>query len=229
MNYTPAEDKAAMDRLAADMDRLTSPRPKRSIGDVIWIPRVQLEQVEEQCPDCLGTARWHVVLPSGEEFDCECCRCYHGGFEPSNGRIREKWRWNASAIQVEITGAQVRNDSIEYSTVCGNVMESDTFDTEDEALVRSQEKGERQRNAEYDRLHKIATSKGRPRKDPVTGARQANDMDFGGRSIAYAKSQVRRSIEEAFRWINYAARRGATIDICKVIEDHKAKENPNDR
>lgn len=190
----------------------------RNIGDTVWVPQAKSQPVWEQCPDCLGTARWHVVLPSGEEFDCECCRCYHGGFEPSNGKVCERHEVSAFAVQAIINGIEDRGEGIRYSTTaeCG-LSDADLFDDEAGALARSVVKAREWHDAEDARMHEHAKRKGRPRKT-ADGIRQANDMDFGGGSINYARSQVRQSIKEAFRWIAYAARHGAVIDIQDAIK-----------
>ncbi len=194
---------------------------QRSIGDIVWVPKAEMRQVWETCPDCLGTARWHVKLPNGEEFDCECCRCYHGGFAPSDGRICERWDVRAFAVQGTITAIEVRDGKLAYSAAgyCG-FSDADVFDDKESANVRSLEKGKEYAEAEHKRLAELAKSKGRPRKN-ADGGRAANDMGFGGSSINYARSQVRRAITEAFRWIEFAARKGAMIDIEDVIRKHK--------
>ena len=188
----------------------------RNIGDVVWISRTSSEAVEKQCPDCLGTARWHCVLPNGEEFDVECARCYHGGFDLSNGIVCEEYKVQGIAVRDTISRIEMRVDGIEYTVggYCG-FGDDEIYDTEEEALAWAQVKSAEWADAEHKRLEEIARRKGRPSK----GKRGANPMEFGGGSANYARSQVRAAIREANRWIDYAARKGTVIDFQKMITE----------
>lgn len=203
----------------------TTVNPRWNIGDAVWVPMSEYGKVWEQCPDCLGTCHWHVTLPSGEEFDCECCRCYPGGYEASTGKIGEKWTVTGKAVQTQVTSVAVRDGEAEYGTsVRSCLKESDIFADEASAFARSLVMGKEWADAEFERMHAHAIAKGRPRKNRETGRHEANDGAFGGGSINYAKSQVRRGIEEAFKWIEYARRKGCELSIDKFVNDARAPD-----
>ena len=189
---------------------------KRQLGNKVWIPYAKREPVFKQCPDCLGTMRWHCVLPCGEEFDVECPRCYPGGFEASTGVVCEEHTIKGGAVLTTITGVQTWNDKIEFSTEDGSgLTEDELFDTEAEALARSVVKMTEWTKREDEEKVKRARSKGRPRKDQH-GNRAANDSEFGGGTANYARRVVRDSLREAFRWIDFAKRKGTEIDLLKI-------------
>lgn len=55
------------------------PVPKYKIGDTIYYPTAYPDWVEAPCPDCAGTATWHVRTDSGLEFEVPCTRCHRYG------------------------------------------------------------------------------------------------------------------------------------------------------
>jgi len=59
-----------------------------------------------QCPDCLGTKEWRVLLPSGEEFQHDCRTCSRGYY--SEGRVAE---YGDRGIVVERTIGSIRVDT----------------------------------------------------------------------------------------------------------------------
>ncbi len=193
----------------------------RNINDKVWVPKAHLTNVEALCPDCIGTARWHCVLPSGEEFDVECPRCYPGGYDRSTGKIHEEWQFVADAVETTITGISIVKQGFEYSTIAGRFDDIDVCDTKEQALARCQVKTQEYVDNENAALKKRAQSKGRPRKGP-NGEREASD-DFGGRSIVYARSVIRTSLKEAIRWANFAERHGVKQDLQAMLQEQLKK------
>jgi hypothetical protein len=192
----------------------------RNIGERVWVPFNEYRQVERQCPDCLGTARWHVTLPTGEQFDVECPRCYPGGYSASTGIIREDWEYIVGVTQQEIVGIDT-SDGVRYTlanryTVKGD----DTFDSKEAAEARAAEIGAEHVKNEMARMAQIAKSKGRPQKGP-NGERVKTEFD-GIQSVVYAKSQIRRALKDAHNWARFAAKKGVTINI----QDMLAKVTP---
>lgn len=53
-------------------------QPKYSIGQQVYAVHVSWLEERVQCPDCMGTKEWKVVLPSGEEFQHPCNTCRFG-------------------------------------------------------------------------------------------------------------------------------------------------------
>jgi len=190
----------------------------KALGDVVWVPTAQSVPVVETCPDCLGSARWHCSLPNGEEFDVECPRCYHGGFSPSDGRIQERYEVVGRATKGTITRIEVREGVVEYGTTSGYIYsDEDLCEDEATAIARSVVKTRAWHDAEFKRMDEYRRRKGRPRKNRETGAREANDMDFGGGSANYARGEIRRSFKEAIRWRDYAERKGTAIDLAAML------------
>jgi hypothetical protein len=187
----------------------------RAIGDTVWVPVPERKQIEQQCPDCMGTAQWHVKLPSGEEFDVECPRCYPGGYSPSTGVIREEWENVVKVQQDVITGIETQGgaeNGVRYKT--GNHFsfeDSDVCDTEDQAKERATQIGEMRVRDEMQRMDAYAKSKGRPKKDKY-GNREATEFD-GIRSVVYAQGCIRRAFKDAMSWARFAERKGKKIDL----------------
>jgi hypothetical protein len=192
----------------------------RNIGDIVWVPAPEYRQVERQCPDCLGTARWHVILPTGEQFDVECPRCYPGGYSASTGIIREDFENIIKVAQLTITGIDT-SDGVRYTMDNHYTFpETNVFDTEDQAKARAVEIGAEHVKNEMARMAQIAKSKGRPQKGP-NGERVKTEFD-GIQAVVYAKSQIRRALKDAHNWARFAARMGVTINI----QDMLAKVTP---
>jgi len=196
----------------------------RNIGDKVWVPMARIEQIEKTCPDCLGTARWHCTLPSGEEFDVECPRCYPGGYLPSTGKVSEELSFVARAIKANITGLRVNSDGVEY-TVTGGLLfrdERDVCDTEADAVARCAVKSKEYVDSQNAELARQAKSKGRPRKNE-DGTRAASG-DFGGSAIVYAHSQIRRAFDDAIRWADFAMRKGVELNLLGLLNDRLNKK-----
>lgn len=182
------------------------------LDDTVWVPHVQWEAIQETCPDCLGTRKWHCVLPSGEEFDVQCPRCYHGGYEPSNGVVSERWSYQAHAKQVVIVGVERRPDgTLEYRTTDGTYTDGRIGESRDGAKALAIMEAEQHRVAKE--AHDLAQGlrKGRSTKS-------AADGDSAVGSLGYARELIRRSIKEMLRWVDYAARHGSHIDYQSMIE-----------
>jgi len=196
----------------------------RNIGDIVWLALPKYEDVYTRCPDCLGTARWHCVLPSGEEFDVECPRCYPGGYMASTGQVKEELTFQCEAVEAVIAGVQMRDGAVEYTTSNGHFFSDphDVCDTKEEALARCIVKGKEHVASEMERFHKHAKSKGRPRKDEF-GNRVASD-NFGGQSIVYAKRQIRQAFKDALKWAQYALSKGVTVDMDKLFNEVKGRK-----
>lgn len=192
-----------------------------NIGDMVWIPTATHEPVRTTCPDCMGTARWHCVLPCGEEFDVECPRCYHGGYDPSDGIVCESHHIVQGAEKATITGMELRDGVLRYVTERGyGLTDADICVDEASALERSKVKARAYWDEEDARLLAMAKRKGRPRKK-ADGSREANPLEFGGGASNYARGQVRAAMREANKWIAFAARHGTTIDLPKMMEQEK--------
>jgi hypothetical protein len=187
----------------------------RNIGNVVWVPVPEYRQIERQCPDCLGTARWHCTLPNGEQFDVECPRCYPGGIAASTGVIREDYETVVKVGQLAIVGIDTA-DGLRYTTENRySFKESDVFDTEDQAKARAAEIGEEHVRNESARMARIAKNKGRPQRGP-NGERQPADFD-GIQSVVYAKSQIRRAMKDAKNWARFAATKGVKVDLAEML------------
>lgn len=188
----------------------------RSIGDSVWIPLGKMTQIPKQCPDCLGTARWHVVLPSKEEFDVECPRCYPGGYAASTGVVLEDYTFVTRVANVQITGVSTSSGKVEYSTSDNHccLTDDDVCDTEALALERCKVKMEKYCRNQTDNMSRIAKSKGRPRKGQ-NGERIASDDSAIG-FVRYARSVIRGSLKEAFKWAAYSLGKGAKSDVVEM-------------
>ena len=187
----------------------------RNIGDKVWIPNASRKPVYKQCPDCLGTARWHCSLPNGENFDIECPRCHHGGYKPSDGIVCEEHIVVEGCFDAVVMGMEMRDGVLEYRTDRGSCLEEiDLCDTREEAIERSKIKMKKYSDAEDRQMSESAKKKGRPQKDK-DGNREANDMDL--QTQEYARKIVRDSIKEAQRWIEHAKLHGTVIDLQDMI------------
>lgn len=190
------------------------------IGDEVWGPTAQIERIEETCPDCLGSARWHCSLPNGEEFDVECPRCYPGGYSASTGRIHERYEVVPRATLGVVNKIEIKPDAIEYGTTAGYVHgPEDMCETEAEAVSRSVIKARAWADEEFKRMDHHRRTKGRPKK--CENGERVADHSEGPQSVNYARGQVRKALGEARRWTEYAARKGASIDILAMLEQTK--------
>jgi len=198
--------------------------PVRKIGDVVWIPKAETRAVYSTCPDCLGTAKWHCVLPNGEEFDAECPRCYPGGYLPSTGRVCERHEHVGFAEMTEVVGVERDSSTgeIKINTKNGwHFKQSDVFDDEASAVARSVEKAREWHDEQDAQMAKVASKRGRARVNRLTGCREAT-TDFPGNSINYARQQCRKAIDEALRWVRFAKNKHSDINLVQMLEKKMA-------
>jgi hypothetical protein len=190
------------------------------LGDEVWVPRVTFGTIEETCPDCLGTAKWHCVLPSGEEFDIECPRCYPGGYERSTGRVNERTTYHAVSLRTSIKGIKIEGVKILYDTDCGRGMSTEQlFQSQDAAQAAADEQARVEVVAKQDSMTKEAKRKGRPKKnrDGIP------ENDGVGHGVNYARSCIRDGFKEAVRWYRHAQRAGTELDLHKYLEEEIGK------
>jgi len=71
----PESTKSPAEVLGAAADL---PAPKFRIGQTVFY--ADTDKVTEQlaCPDCLGSKKWRLEMPSGDEHDVPCQRCCDG-------------------------------------------------------------------------------------------------------------------------------------------------------
>lgn len=60
---------------------------KYKIGDTVYYPYYEAEQVWETCPDCGGTKHIRCILYTGEELTIQCEGCKRG-YEDACGKVR---------------------------------------------------------------------------------------------------------------------------------------------
>lgn len=60
---------------------------KFNVGDTVYYADCATDRKLIQCPDCLGSAKWKAMLPTGEEETIECPSCKNGYW--SCGKISE--------------------------------------------------------------------------------------------------------------------------------------------
>ncbi len=83
------------------------------IGDKVFMAKYDRVERWIQCPDCLGSAKVKVVLGDGTEIMLECGGCDPGGYEKSNGRIKQ-YDYEVQILPRIITGVKTRATEIEY-------------------------------------------------------------------------------------------------------------------
>lgn len=187
-------------------------------GDRVWAAKVDWCAVEKDCPDCLGTARWKVVLPTGAEWPCECPRCNPGGYRRSTGRVCEDYTYTATAIEGVVN--MVRYDSSRppgeqyeyglegsYGPHGGTIQsESHLFSSEAAALEYGAPEAERQRQSkiEYE-VQQGARKRGKRAPPKIAEAPGA------ARSIMYAASEIRAARKKIAEWQEFARQRGTEL------------------
>ena len=57
---------------------MSIPIPKFEIGQKVINVRVTWSEEKKKCSDCLGSAEWKVIAPSGEEWSVPCNTCSVG-------------------------------------------------------------------------------------------------------------------------------------------------------
>jgi len=137
----------------------------------------------------------------------------------------ERYETKGEVNETTITGMRITPDGMEYDIKGGYYVKEDfVFSCRDAAQARADILAGAEREAEHKQMHALAKKKGRARKDK-DGNPEANDMDFRGSNIHYAKSQIRTSIKEALRWLAYAKRYKAELDFQKMVDTEVGKYN----
>jgi hypothetical protein len=77
------------------------PRPKFDIGSTVYVAGTQGAYTETECPTCLGTGRWRVALPSGEEFDVACEECSNHGVDRHLTFVPEVCRLTIGSVRMD--------------------------------------------------------------------------------------------------------------------------------
>ena len=113
---------------------------KYSIGDRLWLAKVESEESYLACPDCGGTRTVTVTLWNGEVFIIDCIGCQRG-FDRPSGTVSIYSR-TPSAMLVTIIGMSIDRGHDEYHVrgiYTYHVPENNLFVTEQEALDRAAE------------------------------------------------------------------------------------------
>lgn len=184
----------------------------RQLDERVWVASITWTHIEEQCPDCLGEARWRCILPSGEDLTIECPRCYPGGWDVSRGVIRERYEHVLAVTEQAITGIEMRPDKVEIRAGGYIYPECEVFSTRAEAEAFGASKlAETKAHMEREALER-GRRKGRMtrKRSERTGSLET-DGENPASSANYARSQVRKAVEEIQRWCDYAKRRGTDI------------------
>jgi len=192
-------------------------KPRWNIGDMVWGNRTEFSPVIEECPDCLGTAEWKVILPSGEEFGCECPRCYPGGYSQSTGQIKERYEFKVFSINVMIEGIEKEDGEFKYKTKLGwHMSETSLFDNEVDAFLHGEKQAEDHLNGEHAEMQRTARTKGRRNKRKHDDGTVSVDQSDGPRTIVYARSQMNRGIKDVLNWFDYGMRKKSEIKLSKA-------------
>lgn len=141
---------------------MSIPTPKFEIGQKVWLARYDRVQKELPCPDCLGTRKWKLTTPAGEEFDVTCKRCQSGY---NNLPSLETVNWVGTTRQLTIgsvcidtslhssdKGEMVSYMCCETGVGSGNIYrESSLFMTEEEATTAGVVLAAIQRDADHNK------------------------------------------------------------------------------
>lgn len=116
------------------------PQPKYCIGQTVYYAYLMPGMDTEPCPDCCGTAKWSVVLPSGETFLIRCTTCRFNGMPSGQVRIRQHPKPDVKILTIGSIRIDTNDkDAISYMCVETGVgsgtcyPEYDFFSTIDEA------------------------------------------------------------------------------------------------
>lgn len=170
-------------------------KSKYSIGDTVY-QAVVLDTVEKlQCPDCLGTQEWKVILPSGETHTTNCQRCRDTWEHELPRMAVTDWRADVRKLTI----GSVRFDSYErydkyhdpYTYMCketgvgsGNVYrENQLYSTKEEALREAEttvliNRTEREKKADVKAARKISVhgfAKALLKKAELDGLKKLNN------------------------------------------------------
>lgn len=119
---------------------MSVPKPKFEIGQKVICVTVRWCEERKACPDCIGSATWNVIAPSGEQWTVPCNTCSEGWY--STGSVLEyddrikKEHLTIGSIQIdtERKNSPVRYMCCETGVGSGTIWdESCLFATKDEA------------------------------------------------------------------------------------------------
>lgn len=134
---------------------------KYSVGDAIWHSRYGINPVVKTCPVCFGKKEVTLILGNGDEVVLKCEYCVKGFNEPS-GTITE-YEYVAAASQRTITAINsvvtVNGEEREYMCGFTRLKNGDIFDTEGEALVRSEYEAKEARKEQETKIEYLKKSK----------------------------------------------------------------------
>lgn len=119
---------------------MSIPIPKFEIGQRVICVRVSWCEEKVPCPDCVGSAEWKVVAPSGEQWTVPCNTCSAGwhstGYVVDYDDRIKKEHLTIGSIQVDTERKEcpVRYMCRETGVGSGTIWEeSRLFATEDQA------------------------------------------------------------------------------------------------
>lgn len=123
---------------------------KFSIGDTVYLSRINTVIKQRDCPDCMGSKKWKATSPAGVEYDFTCPRC--SSRYQSNNDLSLKYSQYVP-LSEKMTVGSVRTNSheeksptymcIETGVGSGSVYaECDLFHTEEEALKDAKNKAD---------------------------------------------------------------------------------------
>jgi len=119
---------------------------KYDIGDKVFNPQSAYKKEMIECPDCLGTKKWKIIFPTGEEADTDCYTCTKRWERPQGVIVLQSW-----VAQVRtLTIGQLRYEDGVPKYMCeetgigsGSVYkEKDLFDNEADAMKAAELKTE---------------------------------------------------------------------------------------
>lgn len=131
------------------------------VGDVVWVPSYSMGKERLQCPVCFGTLQVTVILGNGDQVAVDCDYCGKG-FEGPKGYV-EEYRMLPEVEQRTITKRIVEDgpdgEEIEYRSEHSCLYPDKMFDTQEEALAKTQEMiQERELEEERKPKHKVDKS-----------------------------------------------------------------------
>lgn len=83
------------------------------IGQTVFMADFGKKEIFVTCPDCLGSKHVLVTLGDGSEVTIECGGCDPGGYQPSQGVIRQ-YVYENKYRQHKVTGVKVSTTGVEY-------------------------------------------------------------------------------------------------------------------
>ena len=118
---------------------------KFNFGDKVFHGSCSWNTTWEQCPDCLGSGIWHVILPNKEEFDVPCGTCCdvwstNRGKIPKEGYTAKVTRLTIGSIRADTYDKEgpIKYMCRETGIGSGSLWkESDMFHTEEEAMAHA--------------------------------------------------------------------------------------------